>query len=161
MRPKLYFLIGVPAAGKSSWMAVQPFDWTRTVVVSSDRHIDIYAINEGKTYNEVFNDYAPIAMKLMHDDVASAVELGYDIVWDQTNTSVKARATKLKAVPDTYEKIAVMFMTPDDAEHTRRLGERPDKKIPDSIMTRMKAQLELPTDNEGFDKIIYVDNKTL
>lgn len=159
MRPKLYVLIGVPAAGKSSWLAVQPFDWNLTVVVSSDGHIERYAKSLDKTYNEVFNDYAPTAMQLMHADVASAVELGYDICWDQTNTSVKARASKLKAVPDTYEKIAVMFMTPDDAEHAIRLAGRPDKKIPDSVMSRMKAQLELPTENEGFDKIIYVDNK--
>ena len=158
MRPKLYVLIGVPAAGKSSWLAVQPLDWNITVVVSSDGHIERYAKSLGKTYNEVFNDYAPTAMKLMYDDVASAVGMGYDIVWDQTNTSVRARASKLKVVPDTYEKIAVMFMTPDDAEHARRLVGRPDKKIPDSVMSRMKAQLELPTEKEGFAKIIYVNN---
>ena len=157
--PKLYVLIGVPAAGKSSWVEDQPCDWERAVVVSSDDYIKRYAESRDKTYNEVFNAYAPTAMKLIHNDVASAVDKGYDIYWDQTNISAKTRASKLKAVPDTYEKIAVMFMTPDDAEHTRRLAERPDKKIPDSVMSRMKAQLELPTEIEGFDEIIYVDNK--
>ena len=158
-KPKLYILIGVPGSGKSSWVANQMFDWNRTVVASSDGHIERHAKSIGKTYNDVFKDYAPKAMKLMNADVSDAVAKGYDIIWDQTNTSVKTRSFKLKAVPDTYEKIAVMIMTPEDKEHARRLASRPGKHIPDEVMANMKAQLEIPTEKEGFDNIIFVDNK--
>ena len=157
--PKLYVLVGVPGSGKSTWIANQMFDWTKTVVASSDGHIERHAKSLNKTYNDVFKDFAPTAMKLMNADVSDAVEKGYDIVWDQTNTSVKARSFKIKAVPDTYEKIAVMFMTPDDKEHARRLANRPGKNIPDDVIANMKAQLEIPTEKEGFDNIIFVDNK--
>jgi predicted kinase len=157
-RPKLYILVGLPAAGKSSWIAVQPFDWTRTVVASSDGHIERYAKSMGQTYSDVFKDYASTAMKLMHADVSDAIEKGYDIIWDQTNVNAKTRASKLKAVPDNYEKIAVMFATPEDKEHIRRLNNRPGKHIPPEVIANMKAQLEVPSEEEGFDKIIFADN---
>ena len=157
-KPKLYVLVGVPSSGKSSWIATQPLDWTRTVVVSSDGHIEKHAKSIGKTYSDVFKDYASTAMKLMNDDVTDAIAKGYDIIWDQTNTSIKTRSYKIKAVPDTYEKIAVMFMTPEDKEHARRLASRPGKNIPDDVMANMKSQLQIPTEQEGFDKIIFVDN---
>ena len=66
-KPKLYILIGVPGSGKSSWVANQMFDWNRTVVASSDGHIERHAKSIGKTYNDVFKDYAPKAMKLMNE----------------------------------------------------------------------------------------------
>lgn len=158
-KPRVYILVGVPAAGKSSWIAVQPFDWTRTVVVSSDGHIEKHAKSIGKTYSDVFKDYASTAMELMDKDVDDAIAKGYDILWDQTNTTAKARASKLKRIPADYEKIAVMFMTPEDKEHARRLASRPGKNIPANVIASMKAQLQIPTEKEGFDHIIYVGNK--
>lgn len=155
-KPRLYVLTGLPGAGKSTWIATFPFDWSRTVVASSDGHIEKHAKSVGKTYSDVFKDYIPTAIKLMHQDVSDATKQGYDIVWDQTNLSAKARMEKLNAVPDNYEKIAVYFTTPDDKEHTRRLANRPGKNIPGDVITSMKASMEIPTEKEGFDKIIFV-----
>jgi predicted kinase len=147
-------LIGVPAAGKSTWIKNQ--EWpTNTVVVSSDRFIDDYAEQQGKTYNEVFEEYAPIAMRLMNNQVSIAQANGCNIVWDQTNTTVKSRKSKLAMLPN-YEKIAVVFATPDILEHRRRLASRPGKAIPAKIMTLMINGLQEPTVEEGFKEILYV-----
>jgi predicted kinase len=147
-------LIGVPAAGKSTWIKNQ--SWSdNTVVVSSDYFIDEYAEKQGKTYNEVFDEYAPIAMRLMNNQVLVAQANGCDIIWDQTNTTVKSRKSKLAMLPK-YEKIAVMFRTPDIVEHRRRLENRPGKSIPEKIMTLMINGLQEPTEEEGFKEILYV-----
>jgi len=154
-KPRLYVLCGLPAAGKSTWLAQYHFDWNRTVVASSDGHIEKYAKKVGKTYSDVFGEYIPTAIDLMHQDVNYAIEKGYDIVWDQTNTTAKARMAKINAVPDNYEKIAVYFPTPEEKEHARRLANRPGKNIPPEVIANMAKQLEIPTEKEGFDRIIF------
>lgn len=147
---KLYMLIGVPAAGKSTWIAEQ--DWARDcVLVSTDKLIDIEAGRQGKTYNDVFKDYIDTATKLMNEHVREAVAAGKDIIWDQTNTGRKSRAIKLAMAPD-YYKIAVVFDTPAEDEWQRRLDSRPGKHIPKAVLKAMSVGLQLPTEDE-FDEI--------
>lgn len=151
---KVYMLIGVPGSGKSTWLSNQ--DWAKDIpVVSSDRFIDEYAAKEGKTYNEVFADYIKVATKLMDNQVLICKANGCDIVWDQTNTNAKSRAKKL-AVLDGYEKIAVVFRTPEKEEHDRRLASRVGKSIPDNVMRSMIENFEEPSEEEGFKEIWYV-----
>jgi predicted kinase len=146
----LYMLIGVPGSGKSTWIGQQ--DWAKDcVLVSSDKLIDIEAARQGKTYNDVFKEYIDEANRLMLEDVKAAVAEGKDIIWDQTNTSRKSRKSKLAKVPD-YRKIAVVFATPDEAEWTRRLGNRPGKTIPMPVLKAMAEGLQMPTEDE-FDEI--------
>jgi predicted kinase len=152
--PKVYMLIGVPGSGKSTWLSNQ--DWAKDIpVVSSDRFIDEYAGKEGKTYNEVFADYIKIATRLMDNQVLICKANGSDIIWDQTNANAKSRAKKL-AVLDSYEKIAVVFRTPEKAEHDRRLANRPGKSIPENVMRSMIENFEEPSEKEGFKEIWYV-----
>ena len=152
--PKMYMLIGVPGAGKSTWIKSQ--DWTKDIpVVSSDRFIDEYAEKSGKTYNEVFKEYAPVAMRLMDNQVLICQANGTDLIWDQTNTSAKSRAKKLAMLP-AYEKIAVVFKTPESEELARRLASRPGKNIPESVMSFMIDTFEMPSEEEGFKEIWYV-----
>lgn len=151
---KVYMLIGVPGVGKSTWIKSQ--DWTAGLpVISSDRFIDEHAASVGKTYNEVFKEYAPIAMRLMDNQARVCHANSVDCIWDQTNTSAKSRKSKL-AILSNYEKIAVVFRTPEKEEHERRLASRPGKAIPDHVMRSMIENFEEPTEEEGFKEIWYV-----
>lgn len=154
--PKAYILIGVPGSGKSTWIAKQPFNWDRTVIVSTDNHVEKYAKEVGKTYSDVFKDFMPRAVELMVDDVLDAFEHDLDVVWDQTSTTVSTRAKKLRMIPKNYEKIAVVFPTPQTKELTKRLASRPGKTIPWEVVSSMINNFEQPNEEEGFDKIIYV-----
>jgi len=155
MKNKLYVLVGVPGSGKSTWIKNQ--DWAIDIpVVSTDRFIDEYAAEQGKTYNEVFEERMPIAVKLMANQVEICKANKRDIIWDQTSTTVGARKKKFNMCPN-YYKIAVVFKTPDDEELQHRLSNRPGKHIPKHVQKSMADQLRdnPPTLEEGFDEIWY------
>ena len=144
-------LIGVPGSGKSTYRASLPADAT---VLSTDDQIEAIAAGLGKAYTEVFRDHIAGAEKDMYQRAMKAFAAGEDVIWDQTNLTAKTRAKKLIMVPDEYEKIAVYFDTPEAAELQRRLDSRKGKTIPANILMGMASQLQRPTREEGFDRII-------
>lgn len=153
--PKLYMLIGVPASGKSTWRH-QFFKKHQAILISTDDVIDDIAKAQDKTYNDVFKDSIKHATKQIGVHLQVALERDMDIVWDQTNLTKKSRAPKLAQIPAHYEKIAVLFLTPEDAEWQRRLSSRPGKSIPQNILLGMKSSMEFPDPEEGFDRIEVV-----
>jgi len=149
--PKCYQLIGVPGSGKTTWVNNQ--DWTATCAyISTDKFVDAYAQEVGKTYSEVFTEFMPRAVDLMALEVVVARELGRDIIWDQTSTTLASRARKFGMLPD-YEHIAVVFATPEHKELERRLKSRPGKEIPEHVIASMIAGWDEPTEEEGFTQI--------
>ena len=99
-----YQLVGVSGSGKSTWIDTQ--DWAITCAkVSTDKWVEIYAKEVGRTYSEVFADFMPTAVDLMAKEVVMSREMKRDIVWDQTSTTGKSRARKFNMLPD-YKHIA-------------------------------------------------------
>jgi adenylate kinase family enzyme len=148
---KCYQLIGVPGAGKTTWIRQQI--WILGMeYVSTDHHVEAYAESQGKTYTEVFKDYMPTAVDLMAADVVEARTAKRDIIWDQTSTTVKSRARKFAMLPD-YWHIAVVFPTPAIAVLKERLASRPGKDIPWDVVQGMIDNFEMPTEAEGFKEI--------
>ena len=149
--PKCYQLIGVPAAGKSTWINSQ--NWIGGMeYVSTDHHVHAYAKEQGKTYEEVFKDYMPTAVDLMAQEVVAARTAGRDVLWDQTSTTVKSRARKFNMLPN-YEHIAVVFTTPVIAVLKERLANRIGQPIPWEVVQGMIDNFEYPTNEEGFKEI--------
>ena len=153
--PKCYQLVGVPGAGKSTWIKDQIWALGLTVV-STDAFVEDYARAQGKTYSEVFTDYMPTAVNLMAAQVVRARELDHTIIWDQTSTTLASRARKFNMLPD-YDHIAVVFRTPEHTELMRRLASRWDdgKIIPEHVIASMIASWEEPILEEGFKEIWY------
>jgi predicted kinase len=153
--PKCYQLIGVPGSGKSTWIDSQ--DWALSCAkVSTDKWVEIYAKEVGRTYSEVFADFMPTAVDLMAKEVVAAREMDRDIIWDQTSTTIKSRARKFNMLPD-YDHIAVVFRTPEHKELMRRLVSRWEsgKIIPEHVVASMIASWDEPTEEEGFKEIWY------
>lgn len=154
--PKCYQLIGVPGAGKSTWIKNQ--EWAKDIpVVSTDNFVEAYAKEQGKTYNEVFKEYMPIAVKLMANQALVCQANGLDVIWDQTSVSAVSRKKKFNTLPK-YEHVAVVFRTPDRDELDVRLSGRPGKHIPKNVIDSMIASWEEPTLDEGFVQIWYAAN---
>ena len=151
--PKCYQLIGVPGSGKSTWTKSQ--DWAKDIpVVSTDNFVEKYAKEQGKTYSEVFEEYMPIAVKLMANQAAICRANNKDVIWDQTSTTLASRRRKFNMLPD-YYAIAVVFKTPEQEELMRRLSNRPGKDIPGDVMSQMISNFDIPTEDEGFKEIWY------
>jgi len=152
--PKCYQLVGVPGAGKSTWISNQ--DWAKDMpVVCTDSFVEAYAKEQGKTYSEVFDAYMPIAVKLMANQALICQANNLDLIWDQTSTTIASRTRKFNTLPK-YEHIAIVFRTPDANELAKRLASRPGKNIPDHVMRSMIDGWEEPTEEEGFKEIWYV-----
>lgn len=151
--PKCYQLIGVPGSGKSTWVKNQTLtdNW---VIVSTDEFVEKYALECGKTYSEVFQQYMPTAIDLMAKKVVEARKMKKDIIWDQTSTTVASRRRKFNMLPQ-YEHTAIVFSTPSKQELVRRLESRPGKNIPWNIVSEMISKFEMPDESEGFIKICY------
>ena len=148
---KLYVLVGVPGSGKSTWFWGQHFSLYMDYV-STDRHVEAYAKEQGKTYTEVFADYMPTAVELMTQEVIKYRAAGSDICWDQTSTTQASRAKKLRMLPD-YWPVAVVFPTPIVAVLKERLASRPGKDVPWAVVQGMIDNFEMPTAAEGFKEI--------
>lgn len=152
---KLYMMVGVPGSGKSTWIKNQK--WAKDIpVASTDKFVEDYAKLQGKTYSEVFEEYMPIAVKLMANQAMICRANKTDLIWDQTSTTIETRAKKIRMLPE-YYKIAVVFKKPEDEELKRRLASRPGKVVPWNVVQNMWGSWQEPTLEEGFDEIWYAE----
>jgi adenylate kinase family enzyme len=152
---KCYQLIGIPGSGKTTWAKSQ--DWIQDCAyVSTDIWVEIEANRQGKTYSEVFEDYMPKAVNIMSAQVIDARDQEQDIVWDQTSTTIISRMRKFNMLPN-YEHIAVVFRCPDADELIRRLNSRLGKVIPLDVIESMVHNFEVPSEEEGFKEIWFVN----
>ena len=152
--PTLWMLVGVPASGKTTWLRDSDIDWNRTTLLSTDNIIEREAAALGKTYNDVFKKVIKQATREMNQRLQQAIADNRDIVWDQTNLTPDSRKSKLEKIPATYQKVAVYFPVPDTREWQRRLNSRPGKIIPQHVLVSMGQGFTMPSQAEGFDKII-------
>lgn len=154
-KPKCYQLIGIPASGKSTWAENQV--WAQLCAhISTDKWVELYAKEVGKTYSEVFTDFMPTAVELMAKEVIAAREARRDIIWDQTSTTVLSRKKKFNMLSDYYH-IAVVFKTPPVSELMKRLASRPGKTIPWDVVSSMINGFEMPSEDEGFQEIWFAN----
>jgi predicted kinase len=151
---ELVMLCGIPTSGKSTYVQkLKKLDyWKDAVVLSTDNYIEEYAKRVGQTYNEVFDDVIPDATRELELQFNMAKDKGKDIIWDQTNLSIKTRRKKLLKLPSYYRRGVVYFeVSLEDA--LERNKHREGKFIPESILKRMWHQFEIPTRNEDFDYV--------
>ena len=147
-------LCGIPTSGKSTYVKKLKSMkyWENAVVLSTDNYIEEYAKRVGQTYNEVFDDVISDATRELELQLNMAKDKGKDIIWDQTNLSIKTRKKKLTKLPSYYRRNAVYFeVSLEDA--LERNKHREGKFIPESILKRMWHQFEIPTRNEDFDYV--------
>ena len=144
-------LIGIPTSGKSTFSTNPKYkDYVR---VSSDDILQEIAKQKNQSYNTIFKANIRFAQNAMIKILSKAIKDNKNIIWDQTNLTKKQRNEKLKYIPAEYTKTAVYFFVPLETA-LKRNTERPGKVIPPEILERMINEFELPTLEEGFDKII-------
>jgi len=156
---ELIMLSGIPTSGKSTYVEKlkKLSYWKDAVILSTDNYIEQYAKSVGKTYNEVFDDVISDATRELEMELNWSKSKGRNIIWDQTNLSVKTRKKKLSKLPSYYRRGAVYFEISLE-EALERNKHREGKFIPESILKRMYHQFEIPTINEDFDYVEKVES---
>jgi predicted kinase len=152
-------LVGIPTSGKSTYVEkLKKLDyWKDAVVLSTDSYIEKEATRMGLTYNQVFDDVIDNATRELELQLIMAKDKGKNLIYDQTNLTIKSRRKKLSKLPFYYRRGVVYFEVSLE-EALKRNKTREGKFIPESILKRMYHQFEVPTISEGFD---YVEIGTL
>lgn len=153
-------MVGLPASGKSTRVS----DMTRmdldVFVYSTDNILERIAEQLGKTYNEVFEKHIKSAQQEADIWLANAMKHKLNIIWDQTNLSVKKRRSIVERMQRAgYAVDCECFVKPetveDVSEWNRRLHSRTGKTIPEHIITNMVKTYVVPTVDEGFERVTY------
>jgi len=146
---ELYFLVGLPASGKSTW-ADKSCETLDAVVVSSDSiREEIYGSESilGDP-NEVF--------RIVHERILHFLEEGVNVILDSTGLSYKHRIPLLEKVSKIgdVEKIAVVFATDFGICSSRNVNR--ERRVPHHAMRNMYKSFTMPQYNEGWDDIRIV-----
>ena len=147
--PKCIMLVGVPGSGKSTWLEDGYTEGYE--VISTDNIIDQVAYLYRMTYDEAFSDLIKFAEKAMWKQLEFAVKFDLDVIIDRTNLTANSRRKFFRFL-EGYTFEAIVFSTPDKQEWERRLNSRVGKTIPKRVLESMLANMELPTEEEGFSK---------
>ena len=145
-------LVGIPCSGKSTYvekLKTIPY-WSNSVILSTDNYIEKVAQEHNTTYNEIFEDCISEATRQLELAFIMAKDKGKNLIWDQTNLTVKTRKKKLSKLPSFYAR-GVIYFEISLEEALERNKNREGKFIPESILKRMYQQLEVPTLEEDFD----------
>jgi predicted kinase len=159
--PEAIFLVGIPCSGKSTYaekLKTIPY-WSNAVILSTDNYIEKEAQRMGLTYNQIFDDVIGDATRELELQLNMAKDKGKNLIWDQTNLSIKTRRKKLLKIPSFYAR-GVIYFEVSLEEALKRNSTREGKFIPESILKRMYHQFEIPTRNEDFDYVECVNDET-
>jgi predicted kinase len=153
--PFVILLSGIPMSGKSTWVRE---NYPDTLTISRDELV--MEVAGTRDYNLAFKTVDQKAVdKLLVKRITDAATQKVDVIIDMTNVSTKVRAKNLSYFSDDYYKVAVVLPILDSAEYKRRNEFRSvneNKFIPPFVIKSMMDSFVVPTETEGFDKIILV-----
>lgn len=149
---KLYVTIGIPGAGKSTWLENNK-DSLDYVIHSSDNiRAELGDVNDQSKNELVFTT--------LHKRIKEDLLNGKNVAYDATNLKRKNRLHFLRQIEHIpCEKICVLFATP--IECCKANNANRERKVPEEVIERMIRNFEIPAYAEGWNdiKIVYWDHK--
>ena len=153
--PFVIILSGIPMSGKSTWVRENYPD-----VLAISRDELVMEVAGTRDYNLAFKTVDQKAVdKLLAKRITDAATQKVDVIIDMTNLSRKVRVKNLSYFSNDYYKVSVVLPILDSEEYKRRNDFRlvnENKFIPPFVIKSMMESFVLPTEDEGFDKIILV-----
>lgn len=154
-------MVGLPGSGKSTWINkfLSTQDKSKWAIISLDALVEDLAVKKGISYNEAWPqmDFKNANSKIKAN-IHSAINKGMNIIFDQTNLTVKGRNKHLSKLPNDYQKAAVVFSLTDKELKSRQDYRKSmtGKSIPDNVVDEMAGRYQAPTKSEGFSEILYI-----
>ena len=158
--PTCTVFVGLPALGKSTFIKKLKND--KNWIYSTDMYIDAVAEDNGITYSEAFASNIDAATQFNEQKLKTMINLGRDVIWDQTNLGVGKRKKIINRMRNAGYAVNCVCLLPPEAGHLDdqkewklRLESRPGKTIPTHVLANMLESFVIPTADEGFDRIEY------
>ena len=142
---ELYFLVGLPGSGKSTYAAILERD-KNCIVHSSDKIREEFGDVNDQTKNvKVF--------ETLHKRVKNDLQNDKDTVYDSTNLKRKRRVEFLKELKNIpCKKICVLVATP--WEYCLAQNFARERQVPEDVMCNMYKGFQMPSLYEGFDEVV-------
>lgn len=140
----LYITIGLPGCGKSTWSSNQ-----KATVISTD------AIRKELYGNENEQSHNQTVYSVAYGRIKANLKKNHNVIFDATNLTYCNRRTAIKIAKQLNCNIVAVFFTTDYNTCIKRQLYR-SRKVPDSVILRMKEKLTIPTKQEGFTTIITI-----
>lgn len=174
-KPSITFLVGMPAVGKSTFIKQRGWDRDPNTYIHSTDDIVVELVENDPrfdTYDDVFTSglFGELVIPILIERFNAAIENGMDIVVDMVNNNVEKRAMTMNSIDkDDFVVRAIVFghepwesqskkfidsIVRAVAERARHTG----KSVPEHVLRKfMFPAYEVPTREEGFDQINFVD----
>ncbi len=167
----LYMMVGIPASGKSTKTA--ELIRKGAIAISSDTIREEIFGDANITYTEKWlaeqgydgaqdnssKEFFANAriFDIVYRKCSERLLAGQDVIIDSTSCNKKARQVALENIKNADRRVcivmAVSFRTCCIRNKMR------DRVVPDDAMRRIADHFEFPSEEEGFDKIIYIGNR--
>lgn len=151
---KLYYLIGLPASGKSTY--------AKEIAEKFEGEIHIHSLDLLR--EELFGDVNRTSREdndklfmTLHRRIKDDLQSGISVIYDATNINKKNRLEFLRFIKDVEcEKICVLVMLPYHMCLTRNM--KRERIVPPHVLERMYRRFQPPNKNEGWDELnIFVN----
>lgn len=146
--PCVYVLCGIPASGKST-AAHMIADKTHACIIESDKirfaNFDVPQYSASENF-QVFN--------LAFEEIRRAIRYDRNVVFDATNIKRCQREKIISKFPNYYDKRCLLMNTGIVTCLVR--NEFRERRVPDSVIKRMRDGLEPPTVEEGFCEVYVI-----
>jgi predicted kinase len=154
--PVVVILSGPSGSGKTTMRPEIMKLLGDALILSIDDVIEEWAEEDGLSYEETLQLRGDEARDELLNRFEFALEIGANIVWDQTNLTADARRKHLNSVPSQYDRIAIGFSSPTELL-LQRVFDRRDKTakiVPGHAVRRQISSYEPPHFDEGFDQVL-------
>lgn len=156
----LTLLVGVPGAGKSTFLEQQKTD-SRHLVVSRDHYtLQIGALHGHQTYDESFkarlkDQTMDRQVEILDEAYETLAELHpYDVTIDNPNLSRSGRSYWIERKRETHRIRVVVFLKSLSALFDCRREGKTESISKQSIVRRLK-KFELPLLSDGIDELVF------
>lgn len=151
---KLYYMIGLPGSGKSTYAKeiAEKFEGEIHIHSSDSLREELFG-----DVNENSRDSNEKLFRVLHRRIKDDLQKGVSVVYDATNVNKKNRLEFLRFIEDVdCEKLCVLVMLPYHMCLTRNMNR--ERVVPPNVIERMYRRFQPPSKKEGWDGFfIYVN----
>lgn len=151
---KLYYLIGLPASGKSTYAKEIAEKFEGEIHIHSSDLLREELFGDVNRTSREDNDKL---FRTLHRRIKDDLQSGISVIYDATNINKKNRLEFLRFIKGVEcEKICVLVMLPYHMCLTRNM--KRERIVPPHVLERMYRRFQPPNKNEGWDEFnIFVN----